>query len=112
VVVAAQPSFIGSLPDVLSHVRTEHGDFSYHSRKEEQKGAQFHFSLPPAVASAMSALHDVGGLEEGTAMKEDLDELDKKARFRWTNTISKHKQFESWNELVRLPRVYLSPSLH
>jgi hypothetical protein len=92
--------FVGPLIDLLEHQHQEHSEFKYWYNENKKEEPQLHFDLPLEVACAVSALVDLGDLDDD-ATKSDLDELDKKARWEWENAHCKKKHYEGWRGLVR-----------
>ncbi|GAA5864375.1 hypothetical protein JCM8547_005801 [Rhodosporidiobolus lusitaniae] len=66
-----------------------------------KQATPFHFSVPLEVASATSALLELGGLDDSTATEANLDDLEQKtSSFDWLNGHGQRKHFEHWRPLL------------
>ncbi|GAA5864346.1 hypothetical protein JCM8547_005792 [Rhodosporidiobolus lusitaniae] len=93
--------FVGDLQSLLEHQHKEHGDFDYIWRSPLKHAVPFHLALPVEVASAMSALLELGGFDDSTATEAELDDLEKKtSSFDWLNGHGQRKHFQGWRPLL------------
>lgn len=117
-------TFFGSLPDLLKHQHECHPDVTLSDKQLAQRAKADvvgHFALPAAVVSALSAVIQVGELEDESATVDDLDGVttpwsslqgewrrrrDRSTWLEWENyTISRRRTFRDWRELVSTPAV-------
>ncbi|BGP42564.1 hypothetical protein JCM10449v2_006576 [Rhodotorula kratochvilovae] len=88
----AQPTFFGSLTEVLLHQQIAHDDLVpsarevARARRGEERGA-YRVALPLEVSNAVVAICDAASLDDETATAEDLDEVfeTEGAWVRWWN---------------------------
>ncbi|GAA5820558.1 hypothetical protein JCM11491_001623, partial [Sporobolomyces phaffii] len=107
---ACRPGSFGSLSDVLAHQHAAHSDLAPDFRESRQPPIRF--ALPVAVASAVSDLVGLAGLEADSARVRDVDaQLDGLA-VQWENApragYGKSKRESDWRKIVRLPSFSLS----
>jgi len=91
-----QGGFIGSVPQVIAHLLQDHnGTYSSTKRRSDP------IILPLEVASAISAVLEVGQLDASIATARDMNQLDR-GHYRWDNSKSGKKYYNTWKELVSL----------
>ncbi|GAA5948512.1 hypothetical protein JCM10213_003887 [Rhodosporidiobolus nylandii] len=95
--------FTGPFHALLAHQHAAHS--SEFSRLKKLKEAdkltpQIFIDLPLEVACAVTALIEVGNLDDETAGVEELDEMDQRGRYEWENTRIWAKRFSGWRELL------------
>ncbi|PRQ75976.1 hypothetical protein AAT19DRAFT_12998 [Rhodotorula toruloides] len=95
---------IGPLVDVLRHLHISHNfDNSVQTAKALKKGPQFHIKLPLEVACAVSAILEVGDLDETTAGQKELHDLEHDVRtygWEWENSTCAQRKYWSWFRLL------------
>ncbi|ORY78081.1 hypothetical protein BCR35DRAFT_305254 [Leucosporidium creatinivorum] len=110
--------FFGSLADLLKHQHECHPNVTFTNKQLAQRsknGVVGHFALPPAVVSALSALIEVGELEDDTATAEELEKVttpysslkgrwdeirDRITWLDWENSPSGKRYSRDWRELI------------
>ena len=94
--------FVGSVPQVVAHLLQDHnGTYSYSTSKASKRRSE-PIILPLEVAAAISAVLEVGQLDESIATVEDLNQLDR-GHYRLDNSKSNKKNFNTWRDLVSSP---------
>ncbi|GAA5891484.1 hypothetical protein JCM6882_004487 [Rhodosporidiobolus microsporus] len=96
----SRPTFVGSLQALLEHQHAQHGSLTYWSPAEQKAGPRTHFSLPLEVSCAISALIELGELDETTAGAEELDDMDRRGWYEWENTHCRRKRYSTWRDLL------------
>ncbi|GAA5982065.1 hypothetical protein JCM5350_000633 [Sporobolomyces pararoseus] len=93
----AQGGFLGTLNDVFSHLHQVHNDSSVVVKR--QTTPRIPLCLPLHVASAISALIEVGRYSSDDARVKDLNLLNS-GWFRFENSRSNRKNFNTWQQLI------------
>lgn len=105
----AQGGFLGTLNDVFSHLHQVHNDSSVVVKR--QTTPRIPLCLPLHVASAISALIEVGRYSSDDARVKDLNLLNS-GWFRFENSRSNRKNFNTWQQLVSFRLWSRPPSAH
>ncbi|GAA5946706.1 hypothetical protein JCM3765_000355 [Sporobolomyces pararoseus] len=92
-----QGGMLGTLHDVFSHLHQVHNDSSVVEKRQATPLTRL--CLPLHVASAISALIEVGRYSSDEARVNDLDLLNS-GWFRYENSRSNHKNFKTWQKLI------------
>ncbi|GAA5825901.1 hypothetical protein JCM11251_000046 [Rhodosporidiobolus azoricus] len=98
--IPVRSTFIGSLPTLLEHQHSQHSDSMHRSSRPEKDASPMHFSLPLEISCAMSALIELGDLDERTAGVEELDAMDQSGSYVWENSHCGRKNYPGWRELL------------
>ncbi|GAA5901966.1 hypothetical protein JCM6882_000153 [Rhodosporidiobolus microsporus] len=96
----ARITFIGSFHDVLEHQHAAHAVSDLKKLGRIGEDSKIYLDLPLEVACAVTALIELGALDEETAGKRELDRMSRKGRFEWENTRIHSKWFSSWQDLL------------
>ncbi|BGP17161.1 hypothetical protein JCM10213v2_005177 [Rhodosporidiobolus nylandii] len=95
--------FTGPLAALLEHQHAAHSsELSQLKRlkKADKHTPQIFIDLPLEVACAVTALIELGDLDDATAGVEELNEKDKRGRYEWENSQIWAKRFSGWRELL------------
>ncbi|BGP17137.1 hypothetical protein JCM10213v2_005149 [Rhodosporidiobolus nylandii] len=98
--------FFGPLPALLYHQHTCHLRENLYLRNEDcysrkpKALSPVTFNLPLEVACAVSALIELGNLDDETAGAEDFDQMDKRGRYEWEDSQVWAKRFSGWRALL------------
>ncbi|GAA5973153.1 hypothetical protein JCM11641_006295 [Rhodosporidiobolus odoratus] len=94
-------TYVGTVSEVLIHQHRHHDvtpSMSYSRPKGEVP--DFPLALPVEVTWAIEALVDLAGLAKEEAKPEDLDQLEERNWFKWTNSHLNKKRFETWRGVL------------
>ncbi|GAA6040602.1 hypothetical protein JCM8097_008063 [Rhodosporidiobolus ruineniae] len=97
-------TFVGSFFSLLAHQHEDHASETWLIRPPRKRSVRVQpllpIDLPLEVACAVSALVELGDLDDATAGKADLDEVDRAGRYEWENRVLDRRYFTAWRDLL------------
>ncbi|GAA6040614.1 hypothetical protein JCM8097_008069 [Rhodosporidiobolus ruineniae] len=100
---AGRITFIGPLFSLLKHQHEAHSSALKPlkpSKNMDGRLAVIPLDLPLEVACAVSALIDLGDLDDSTAGTRELNEMDREGSYEWEDSTIWSKWFDSWRDLL------------